>query len=90
MDPKLGWSRNGLSFNLCSIFVPAFLLDRKISGSKFLKVVGWPYPSTGGPVYLVEVVSSGFISPLLNISAKIIPFESWEPLIPEVSGTFSC
>jgi hypothetical protein len=40
MDPKLGWSLEGLSFSLCSIFVSAFLLDMNNSGSKFLKV-GW-------------------------------------------------
>ena len=39
--------------------------------------VGWcPYPSTGGPVYLLDVVSSGSISSLLGISAKVTTQES--------------
>jgi hypothetical protein len=37
---------------------------------------GWPHPLTGGHAYLLEVVSKGSISPLLCISAKVIPVES--------------
>jgi hypothetical protein len=37
---QLGLSLDGLSFNLCSIFVSTFLLDRNNSGSKILKVGG--------------------------------------------------
>jgi hypothetical protein len=37
MGPKLGWSLDALSFNLCSIFDPVFLLDRNNSGLKMLK-----------------------------------------------------
>jgi hypothetical protein len=59
----LGLSLGGLSFSLCSIFVPAFPLDRNNSGSKNLKMVVW---SPGGHDYLLEVVSSGSISPLLG------------------------
>ena len=33
MDPKLGQSWDGLSFDLCYIFVPAFLLDETNSRS---------------------------------------------------------
>ena len=48
----------------------------------------WVAPScTGGPVYLLEVVSSGSISPLFGISVEVTPTESWEPLISPVSGT---
>jgi hypothetical protein len=39
---------------------------------------GWLVPaSTEGPVYLLRVVSSGSISPLLGILAKVILPESW-------------
>jgi hypothetical protein len=47
-DPKLGQSLGGLSFNLCSIFVLAFPLDRNNSGLKNLKMSRWPPASTGG------------------------------------------
>jgi hypothetical protein len=38
MGPKLGWSLGDLSFSLCSIFVPAFPLDRNNSGLKIVKM----------------------------------------------------
>jgi hypothetical protein len=42
--------------------------------------VGWyPHPSPGGHIYLLQVVSEGFISPLLGISAKVTLIESWDP-----------
>lgn len=44
------FSKRHLLFNLCSIFLLAFLLDRKNSGSKILKV-------EGGPIPLPEVLS---------------------------------
>lgn len=52
-------------------FVPAFPLDRNISGLKILKWVGGPIPQrgVGGHAYVLEVASSGSISPLLAISA---------------------
>jgi len=37
MDPKLGWSLDGPFFNLCSIFVPAVLLDRNNTVSQIKK-----------------------------------------------------
>ena len=49
---------------------------------------GWPNPSTGAGAYLLEVVSTGSISPLLDILANVIPLGSWEPLTSLVSGTF--
>jgi hypothetical protein len=55
MDSKSDQSLVGHSFNLCSIFVPAFLLDRSNFGSKMLKM-GWcPHPSTGGCYLTTEV-----------------------------------
>ena len=59
MDPKLDWSLNGLSFSLCSIFVPAFLLDRNNSRSEILKVGWWAYASIGGSVcWSLQIPSS--------------------------------
>ena len=78
MDTKLGQSLGGLSFSLCSIFVPAFPLEGNILGQKFED--GWClHLSTGDPVYLLQVVSSGCASPLLCILAKVFFTESWEP-----------
>jgi hypothetical protein len=73
----MGQSLGGLSFSLCSIFGPAFPLDRNNSGSKILKIRGWFHDSTGGHVYLPEVVCSGSISLLLGILADVISIESW-------------
>jgi hypothetical protein len=39
----------------------------------------WPIPSTGDHAYLLDVVSSGFISPLLGILANVIPIGSHIP-----------
>ena len=41
MDHKLGQSLGGLSLSLCSIFVPAFHLDRNNSELKNLKMSRW-------------------------------------------------
>ena len=88
MNLKVGWSLDDLSLSLCSIFPAAFPLDKNNSGLKFLKMGGWPHASTGGHAYLLEVVSSGSISPLLGILVKVILIESWKPLTFQVSGTF--
>ena len=37
---------------------------------------------------VLEMVSTGSISPLLGILAKVIPIGSWEPLASLASGTF--
>jgi hypothetical protein len=47
---------------------------------KEFKIVWWPHPFTGGPIYLLVVVSSGYISSLLGIKSKVISIGSWEPL----------
>ena len=39
----------------------------------------WPHPSTRNHAYLLEVVSTGSISPFSAHSAKVIPTGSWEP-----------
>jgi hypothetical protein len=87
MNLKLGQSLDDLSFSLCSIFAPAFPLDRNKSGSKNLKEGWWP-PFLHWVPYLLEVVSLGSIFPLLGILDKVIPIGSWEPLTSQVSGTF--
>jgi hypothetical protein len=43
-----------------------FPLDRNNSGSKILMMGGWSHASTGGHVYLLEVVSLGPIPLLLG------------------------
>ena len=77
----------GPSFNLCSIFVPAFLLDKDNSESKNLegRLVT---PSLQWVPYLLKVVSTGYMSPLLGILAKVISTKFWEPFTFQVSGTF--
>jgi hypothetical protein len=87
MDPKVGRSLDGLSFSLCSIFVPAFSLDRNNSGSKNLRWVSVAPSINSGPGLSTWVISSGSIYPLLGISAKVIPIGSWESLTSLVSRT---
>jgi hypothetical protein len=55
-------------------------------GQKLWRWVGG-HLSTGVPVYLLEVVSSGSISLLLDILADAIPIEPWESLTSQVFGT---
>ena len=65
----VGQSLGGLSLSLFSIFVPAFPLEGKF-WVKIFEMGGWSHISTGGHVYLL--VSSGFISLLLDISVNVI------------------
>ena len=64
-------------------FVPVFPLD----WVKRFEMGGWPLFSTGSLAYIVELVSSGCISSLLGILAKVILTGSWEPLAFLTSGT---
>lgn len=84
INPELGQSLIGHSFILCSIFIPAFLLDGNNFGSKNLKLCWYPHFSTGGPVYLLQVVSSGSISS----PAKVTHIDSWVPLNSQISVIF--
>ena len=43
----MGQTLDSLCFSLCSIFVPVFHLDRKISGFKNLRCMGGPVPQLG-------------------------------------------
>ena len=85
MDHKLDWSLPGLSYCLCFIYVPAFLLDMNNSGSGW-KVDG---PITAvGPCLTTGDGISASISPLFGFSDKVIPFEFLELLISLVSRNF--
>jgi hypothetical protein len=82
----VGQSLGSLSFSLCSNLVPEFPLGRNNFGLKFLKWVSGAIPQLGA--MLLEVVSTGFLSPLLGISANVIPVGPWVPLASLVSGLF--
>jgi hypothetical protein len=69
--PSRAWHCFIHSSSLCSIFVPAFLSDRNNFGLKFLKVSWCSYLSTGDPVSLLEVISSGSIASLFGTSDKV-------------------
>jgi hypothetical protein len=68
-------------------FCPAFPLNRN-SGIKKIEMGQWPLSSTEGHAYLLEVIASGSISPLLGILANVIPIGFWEPFASVVSGIF--
>lgn len=73
-----------LSFHLGSI-PSSFLVDRINLGSKILWV-GWcSYSSTGIFTLLQEVASSGSISPMLRVTAKITTFDCWVSPLSQVS-----
>ena len=74
IDPKMMGIVSGWFF-LHSLlhFVPVFPLDRKNSEVKNFEMCQWPYFSTWGHVYLLDLVSSGSISTLLGITAKVNP-----------------
>jgi hypothetical protein len=87
MDPTVEQSLDGLSFNLCSTFCPCVFFRQEKFGLRDYEMSGWPHPSTGGHAYILEIVSSGSISPLLDIKANVISNGSWEPLASLASGT---
>ena len=75
-----------------SVSVPIFVLSclafvKEHFWVKIFEIGGWPHLSTGGRAYLLEVVSTGSISPLLLILAKVISVGSWEPLTSLASRT---
>jgi hypothetical protein len=76
----------GHSTSSCSIFVPEFLFDRTNFGLKVLWVGWYLHPSIGRSVWLLEVASSGYMSPMLGILAKVTHIDSWEPPPFQVSG----
>jgi hypothetical protein len=76
---KLGLLLVAYSFSVWSIFVPAFLLDSTNFGSKVLWVSWCHYCFTVGPAWIQEMASSGSMSQLLDILAKVTRNYSWEP-----------
>jgi len=54
-------------------FVSVFTLDRNNSGLKYLWWVCGPIPQLGGCAYLLEMVSTVSLSPLLVTLAKVTP-----------------
>jgi hypothetical protein len=55
---------------------------------KNFDMLEWLHPSTGVNVSLMEVAYSGSISPLLDISVKVILIGSWELITSLVTGNF--
>ena len=86
MDPKLGRSLMCYSFSVCFIFVPAFLLNRNISGPKILHVDWCPHPSRANPVQLLELISSGFINPPWSLKLRSTSRNSGSLLHPKSLG----
>jgi hypothetical protein len=92
MDPKVGWSLDGLSFSLCCIFCPCIFFRQEQFWVKYFKMGGWPHPSTTGHVYLLDLVSLGSVSSLLGVLVNVIPLGAshipgvwdfqWFPLFP--------
>jgi hypothetical protein len=94
MDRQVGQSSYGASFSLCSIFCPCLSFAQEHFWVKYFYMGGWPHPSTEGRAYLLKVVYTDSISPLLFISVKVIPIGSKGLLTLLASGTlqrlFSC
>jgi hypothetical protein len=68
---SMGWLVPGQPFLQSLLhFCPWISFRHEQFSSKTLMVGWWPHSSTGGPVYVLEVVSSGSISPLLYILAS--------------------
>jgi hypothetical protein len=76
-----------LFLGLISISIPVILSVRKNNGSDLCLWDGNPIPHWC-PVFLLEVGSISSLSLLSGISSKVLPFESWESLTSQVSGTF--
>ena len=70
LGPQVGQSPVGPSFSLCSIFCPCSSFGQEHFWVKNFEMGGWPHPSTQGHAYLLEVVSTGSISPSMQISAN--------------------
>ena len=76
LDPKALQSLDDLSFSLCFTRCPFISFRQEQFWVKNFEMGGWPHPSTGGCDYLLEVVSTGSIFPLLGILANVIPIGS--------------
>jgi len=85
MDPQVGQSLDVLSFSLCSTLCPCNSFRREQFWVKILRSGSIPQP---GSVPNLWILFSGFLSPLLGISANVIPVGSWESLVFLSSGIF--
>ena len=73
-DASLGgavFSWSSLSF--CYFFFPSLCFRREHFWVKNSEMCGWHHSFRGGLAYLLEVDSTGFLSPLLDMSVKVIP-----------------
>ena len=66
-----------LLHSLCISFRQEPFLD------KIFEIDRWYHPSTNA----LDIASTGSVTPLLGMSANVIPVGSWEPLTSLVSGT---
>ena len=69
------------------LFVLAFPFDRRNSGLIF-EVSGWSHLTTESNAYPVDMVSSDYLSLLLDISDKVLSVWPWKRLEYLASGTF--
>jgi hypothetical protein len=73
MNPQVGQSLDGLSFfSLCSTLCPCISFRQEQFWVNIFEIGGWSHPSTGGHVYILEEISSGCLSLLLDISEKFL------------------
>jgi hypothetical protein len=76
---KMGWNPKtlvGLSSSLWSNFCPYIFFWKEQLWVNSFETVGWPHRSTGGHAYPRDMVATGSLSPLLGISANVIPVGS--------------
>jgi hypothetical protein len=87
MGLKLGQLLLAYSPSLCSVFAPAFLVDRRRLGKQILWV-GWRQCLLNGRLtWLEEWASSGSVSQLLCLSFKVMATDSLELPTFQISGT---
>ena len=98
IDHTVGWCLDGLSFSLCSIFVPAFPLDRDNSRLKIFRWVSGPniplgpHISTGGGLFRFYFPTVGYFSechPHWVLETFHIP-GIWEFLVAPQVPTHNC
>jgi hypothetical protein len=88
MDPQVGQTLDGLFFSLCSTLCPCISFRQEQFWVNIFEMGGGPHPSTGDRACLLDMVSTGSLSPLLGISTNVIFIGSWESLAFLASGTF--
>lgn len=75
---KLGLLLIGHSFGFCSIFVPAFVVDKPNLGRKFYELFDVLIYLLLGPAWLQEIVFSSSMSLLLGILGRVTWIDFWE------------